>query len=348
VTRDGAAKVGATYAGAIGCGYVASLIGFPLPWMIGALVFAGATAILRYEIPIPVQTRATGQTIVASSVGLSFTPAALVALGEQFPVMIGAALLTILAGFVVAAFLMRATGIDAVSASLSGIPGGPVEMASLAVKHGVPPGPVAFAQTLRIAMIVAIIPPLIVAIDGRQVDPARVLAADVDLPGAALLLAIGAIGGLVFMRLRLTSPFFLGPMAFTGAAAAMALPVGMPPYWVIAGAQILLGVWLGRMFDRRLLERSAGFFPAIVVSTLLLIGLCGLIAAGVVALTGMDWRTAALAAAPGNVTEMALTAKVLQQGVAVVAAYHVVRIFIILPAAPFIFRTTARVAERFR
>ncbi|WP_274425226.1 AbrB family transcriptional regulator [Chelativorans sp. YIM 93263] len=37
---------------------------------------------------------------------------------------------------------------------------------------------------------------------------------------------------------------------------------------------------------------------------------------------------------PGSVTEMALTAKILEQGVAIVKAFHVVRIFIIIPSAP--------------
>jgi uncharacterized membrane protein AbrB (regulator of aidB expression) len=64
------------------------------------------------------------------------------------------------------------------------------------------------------------------------------------------------------------------------------------------------------------------------------------------ALTGIDWQIMVLATAPGSVTEMALTAKILHQGVAIVTAFHVVRIFIILPAAPLIFAITARLAGR--
>lgn len=349
MTKHDLRRVALTYAGALALGYLASLVGFPLPWMIGAIVFAGLTAVRGVSVPIPVVTRFVGQTVVAAAVGLSFTPAAMAVVGEQIVPMIAIALLTILAGFLVAAVLMRLTRIDAVSASLASIPGGPVEMAALASRHAVPPGPVAFAQTLRIALIVMILPPLIVAVDGRAIDPATALAGEgTDLQAAGLLLLIGVIGGFLFRAIGMTSPFFLGPLGLTAAASAMGLPLALPPYWVIAAAQVLLGVWLGRMFDRRLLERSKGFFPAVFASTLLLIVLCALMAIGVSVATGMPWQTAVLATAPGNVTEMALTAKVLQQGVALVAAYHIVRIFIILPAAPLIFGATARIAARLR
>ena len=52
-----------------------------------------------------------------------------------------------------------------------------------------------------------------------------------------------------------------------------------------------------------------------------------------------------LATAPGSVTEMALTAKILQDGIAAVTAFHLVRIFIIMPFAPLIINLTARLAR---
>ncbi len=46
---------------------------------------------------------------------------------------------------------MRLPRIDLTAASLASIPGSRIEIASLAARHGVAPGPVAMAQTLRIA-----------------------------------------------------------------------------------------------------------------------------------------------------------------------------------------------------
>ena len=63
-------------------------------------------------------------------------------------------------------------------------------------------------------------------------------------------------------------------------------------------------------------------------------------ALGLARITGEAWQVMVLAMAPGSVTEMALTAKVLQEGIAVVTAFHLVRIFIILPFAPLIISVT--------
>jgi uncharacterized protein len=194
---------------------------------------------------------------------------------------------------------------------------------------------------------VLVIPPILLALDGSDRSGALdFMSGDLDYAGGALLLALAAAGGFVFRWLRVSSPFFLGPLAFAAVATALALPVSMPPLWVLATGQVLLGVWLGCMFDREMLAKSRGFIPAAFLSTCVLMVLCVAMALGVSAMTGMDWRTMVLATAPGSVTEMALTAKILQQGVAMVTAFHVVRIFILLPLAPLIFSVTARLAKR--
>jgi uncharacterized protein len=334
------------YAGAVATASLASWLRVPLPWMVGPMLFAGVLSATGRQRKVPAITRPVGQTVVAGAVGLSFTPAALAAVAEQIVPMVAVALLTILAGFLAAGVLMRLTRMDVVSASLASVPGGPVEMAALASHYGVPPGPVAFAQTVRIGLLILIVPPLLTGIAGDASGAVPAALTGGEPLGGVLLLAIAAAGGLLFRVARISSPFFLGALGCSAAAAALSLPVSMPPFPVLASAQVLLGVWLGCMFDREVLLRSRGFIPAAILSTLVLLVLCGGMALGVSALRGIEWQTMALATAPGSVTEMALTAKVLDQGVAIVTAFHVVRIFTILPAAPLIFAVTARLADR--
>ncbi len=54
-------------------------------------------------------------------------------------------------------------------------------------------------------------------------------------------------------------------------------------------------------------------------------------------MTEMSWSSAVLAMAPGSLTEMALTAKLMHADVQLVTAFHILRIFLILFATPFIF-----------
>lgn len=263
--------------------------------------------------------------------------------------MVGTAILTIGLGFVVAAFLMRATRVDVITAVLASIPMGPVESANLAVKHNVLPGPVVFAQTLRIMFLVIMIPPAIVAIDGTVKDPVAALSGmDWTVSGAMLLALTGVVGALAARSVRLANPFFVGSLGGAAFAAAFSLPITAYPYPLLVLAQVFLGVWLGAVFDRDLLHRARGFIPGSIIASLLLIALC--VAMGVVLtwITGETWQVMLLSTAPGSVTEMALTAKILEDGLAVVTAFHVVRIFIILPFASPIIGLTVFVTDCWR
>lgn len=335
------------YGGALLTGVVAHWVGFPLPWMLGAMVFSAALRLADRPVAIPVQTRQIGQILVASSVGLAFTPDAVAAMGTLIGAMLASAAMTVAIGFVVAAALMRLARVDVITAALSSIPMGPVESAVLAQAHGVPPGPVVFAQTLRIIALVVLIPPSIVALDGTIRDPVAVLARTDWTAGGALLLALaGTAGALAARRVRLANPFFVGALGGAALAAALSLPLTAYPYPVLVLAQTFLGVWLGAVFDRDLLRHARGFMPAAVLSSLLLILLCVGMGLGLAWATGQPPAVMILATAPGSVTEMALTAKILNDGLALVTAFHLVRIFVILPLAGRIIGLTARLAGR--
>jgi membrane AbrB-like protein len=232
---------------------------------------------------------------------------------------------------------------------LSSGPIGPVETANLAERHGVPAGPVVFAQTLRIVLLVVLIPPAMLWLDGTVSDPSAALRAIPWTPfGATLLVAVGLAGGVLAQVLRVSNPYFLGPLAGSALAAALSMPISGLPYPVLAGAQLFLGVFLGASFNREFLQRSRRFIPVALLSTLLLIALCAALGMGLSLWTGEGWQIMVLSTAPGSVTEMALTAKVLQQGIAVVTAFHVVRLMIMMPLVPFIIGAAVKVARRYR
>ncbi|TQM92005.1 MAG: AbrB family transcriptional regulator [Roseinatronobacter sp.] len=338
------AHIAAIMSGAVAFGFLAMWLNFPLPWMLGALVFSGTVRLLNFPVRVPVQTRQLGQILVASSVGLSFTPEALQLMGALAIPMVLAAILTIFLSFGVAGVLMRLTHVGPSTAILATLPMGPVESALLAKKHGTAPGPVVFAQTMRIVLLVILIPPLIVLLDGSVGDPVGVLrAAEWTVQGAGLLFAFGLAGALILRALKMSNPFFLGALGGAALAAVFGLPVSTYPYLVLAGAQIFLGIWLGAVIDRDLFRNARGFLPGSVLTSILMIILCAIMGMGLTWMTGQPWQVMVLSTAPGSVTEMALTAKILQEGLAVVTAFHIVRIFIILPFSGLIVGQALRV-----
>ncbi|GGE53241.1 hypothetical protein GCM10007276_32860 [Agaricicola taiwanensis] len=331
---------------AIVAGWICVKLHVPLPWMIGPLLFTATCSMSGMELNVPRNTRHVGQVIVAAAVGLTFTPAALSFMVGHAGVMVAAAAMTLLAGFVTAAVMRRFTGADTITASLCCVPLGPMESANLAMQYGVPPGPVAFVQTLRIALTVTLIPPILVWLDPRDLDLTGALSTSDWRPeGIAVTLAAAVAGAMLFRVLRIANPMFLGGLAGSGLSMLLALPVSPLPYAVIAGGQILLGVWLGASFTQELLEKAGTFIPAALLSTLLLLSSCAAVGVIISWISGVRADAMILATAPGSVTEMALTAKILAADPAMVTGFHVVRIFMLIPFAPLIFRMVGRLAK---
>lgn len=338
-------QMAAVYAGALICGVIGEWLRLPLPWLIGAMAFATTLRMLDLPVRVPPITRPVGQVLIAASVGLSFTPEAVGVVLQLLVPMVAAAVLTVAAGGLTAIVLVRLSGIGTMQAVLASVPMGPVEGANLAQQHGVPAAPVVFGQTLRIVALVVIIPPLLVALDGSVRDPSVVLRTIPWTPGGALLLVICAtLAAFLAQRVRLSNPFFVGALAGAAGAAALSLPVTALPFPLLVTAQLFLGVWLGAVFDRELLRGSGGFIRAAILCTALMMVLCAALGIALAWVTGLSWEVMVLATAPGSVTEMALTAKILEDGVAVVVAFHLVRIFLIQPFAPLIARVAARAA----
>ncbi len=337
-------RVSTIYIVAVFFGWLFSLLHVPLPWMIGPLLFTAALSIYGVDTAVPWITRHMGQVVVAGSVGLAFTPAILIVLVEQAVPMVLAAITTLIAGFLTAAIMRRMMEVDPITASLSCVPLGPMEAAHLAEQYGVPPAPVAFVQTLRIALTVTLIPPILVWLDPSHPDLTRALSGANWQLGAVLTLLSSTVGVFVFRLLRVSNPTFLGALSGSGVAMLAGLPVSAVPYVMIAGGQVLLGVWLGAGFKRDLLEKARTFIPAASVATILLLASCASVATVLSWWTGLRWDAMVLATAPGSVTEMALTAKILNADPALVTSFHVVRIFMLIPFAPVIFAVVRRLA----
>ena len=331
------------YGGALACGALLDWLHVPLPWLIGAMLVATALRMTERPISVPPVTRPIGQVLIAASVGLAFTPEAVTALAQLLVPMVAAAVLTVAAGFAVAVLLARMAGIGMLHAVLASVPMGPVEAANLARHYGVPAASVVLGQTLRIVALILIIPPLLVMLDGSIRDPSEVLRTMPWTPGGALLMvACATLAAFAARRVGLSNPFFVGALAGAAGAAALSLPVTALPFPMLVLAQLFLGVWLGAVFDRTLLRQARSFIPAALVCTALMMALCAGLGLAILPFTDLSWQVLILATAPGSVTEMALTAKILQDGVAVVTAFHLVRIFLILPFAPLIVKSAAR------
>lgn len=313
----------------------ASLAGMPLAWMIGPMLIASLFAVRGWAPRVPRHTRITGQTIVATAVGLQLTAEGVFSVSDLVVEMLAIALGSAALAIGLAPLMIRLTRFDKATCFFACVPCGPIEMAQLAERGGGNGPLVGLVQSLRIALVVLIVP-LALQLSGA---PVRDLLAErndlLSVDWATLpVLGLCSLTGVLALRVGMVSPFFLGPL---GAASLIALGVDFPvafPRALIFAGQFMLGVSLGLSFDRKLLRGAPRFVLASALATLISISGCSLLAWAIAAIDGLPLATLTLAAAPGSVTEMSLTAQAMGLGVALVTTFHIVRLFIIMPLSP--------------
>nr|WP_300310713.1 AbrB family transcriptional regulator [Halomonas sp.] len=322
------------YLSATAVGWVFRGIGMPLPFMIGPMMLSATLYVSGLvTTPVSAKTRPLGQMIIASTVGMAFTSDALAIVMTMAPVIVGLTFLTSMNAVGVSVLLRRFTGLDYPTALLATMPTSPVEAVVIAEKFGLNLGLVVLSQTIRIASVVVLIPIALYLADGWPGDPARGLASAYvfDL-GSVALLAISALaGGLLFKILRLPNPYFFGALLSSAVVSSSGLQVAPYPYLVLAGAQVVLGTWLGSVFTKDLFFGGGKLTLALIVSMLCFILFTSATAIVFAELIGQPWETMVLSAAPGGVTEMALTAQFLGYDVAIITSFQVVRICILMP-----------------
>lgn len=332
------------YLAATATGYACALAHVPLPWLIGPLLVTAAASIRFGAMPVPVWTRAAGQVIVASAIGINLTASAVAYLvGNVGPMLIGGVVL-IGISLLVATSLARFGGVDKATALFSALPGGPAELAILAEKYGGRGGLVALSQMLRIAVIVTLVPALLL-LGGLETHDSLTYQVASDPLRLPLVLAIGLGSAVVLHAAKVLNAYFLGPLLGVGLATFLDLPVTPIPWLLIVLAQVFLGTTLGSMFTLAVLRYAARFVVhAVWVSAF--ITLAGVGSGLAIALwTGQHRAALVLANAPGGAAEMAVVAKTMSLDVTLVAAYHVVRVLMIVPTAELIFRAFDRMTH---
>jgi membrane AbrB-like protein len=332
-----APALGALAACAVG-GAVAATLRIPLPWMVGPLLAMAGLKLAGVHLVAPRLAREGGQIIIATALGLYFTPlVARETLGQWWILLLAAGFSTAL-GYAGGWILWRFGGVDRTTALFASIPGGATEMAVLGERFGGKPDRVAVAQSLRILLVVVIIPAALTLSGAHGSDAFEPAQRVWSYQGLAAQFACAAVGGVLFQWLRVGNAWMLGPLAVTIAMTAADVRFSAIPAPLSATGQVLLGCALGSRFEREFLRSSPRFVAIVVLSVIVGIVTAAVFGTLLAWASGLPVPTMILATAPGGIAEMAITAKVLQLGVPLVTAAHVVRVIILVTTSAPLFR----------
>ena len=324
-------------------GYLASQIGWPLPWMVGSLL---AIILVRCLTPWQLAEipggRKCGQWIVGIGIGLHFTPVVMEQVLAHFWLILAGALLTSVSS-VIGVWLMRRSGEDRATAFFSSMPGGSGEMVNLGARNGAVLSRVAAGQSLRVLTVVLCVPAAFKYLLGEG-TPAMHPAA-INPYWLAVLFPAGALLAWIWQRLRQPNPWLFGPLLVSaGVSILWDLHIGLPDGSSQMG-QWLIGSGLGCHFNRAFFRRAPSFIGKTLLGTALTMLIASLCALGLSALTQLDLRSMTLGMMPGGIAEMSLTAETLQLSVPLVTALQVLRLIFVLFLAEPLFRYRARQDE---
>ena len=334
----------------------------PIPWMLGPLLVMALAKWRGIEVAAPPGFRAGGQWIIASALGLYFTPSMMLLIAKYLPYMFVAGLFAIFIGYASGRVLARVASdgetagaggrtaalaaVNSVTAFFSCVPGGATEMVNLSERYGGRPDLVAVAQSVRLLLIIGLIPAVYTYSGIHGADAYEPGAKFFDLAGMAKLLICGLAGGWVLARLRLPNAYMLGPLLIVIGLTGSGIEWSALPQWLINAGQVMLGCSLGSRFEAGFFKSAPRFMWAAAVSTMVALLLASGFGMAVAWVAGIHWATAVLALAPGGIAEMSITAKVLKLGVPVVTAFHVTRVVILVTLTAPIFRFFTRPGRR--
>ncbi len=323
--------------GAFG-GWLASLANWPLPWMVGSLLAVIAVRCSGWLVSEVPRGRQVGQWIVASAIGLHFTGEVMREVLAHFGVILAGAVGTLLLGLI-GIFILLRSGSDRATAFFASMPGGASEMVVLANRHQAEAASVAAAHSLRLLLVVLIVPALFTwGLPTVAAPPA----APVSWPWLAVLLPAGGLLALLWKRLGQPNPWMLGPLTVCAlASVAFDLHIGLPG-WAGALGQWLIGCSLACHFDRPFFRSAPAFLLRILLFTLLAMLVAAALGGALGWLTALDEVSLMLGMMPGGITELCLTAEALQLSVALVTAVQVLRLFLVMFLAEPLFRLWLR------
>ena len=320
--------------GAIG-GMVAQALHLPLGYLLGSLLVTGVLAVtgtrpLGHPITLPPRLRMCFVPVIGVAIGGAFTPAVAGQAAGWWPSLLALCLFVPFAhavGFVI----FRKGGLDVQTAFYGAVPGGLIESVQLGEEAGADVALLTVLQFLRLIGTIVAVPLIFSGVTGHAVGSAsgvQMVGAGAALgPGDVVILAACGLAGVAAGRaLRLPGWIITGPILLSAGAHALALVEGVPPSWLVAATQIVVGSGLGARF--------AGAAPAVLRRGALLAAANGIVALGLAlgfalglhALVGEPVAAVFLAFAPGGLAEMSLIALSLKMSVIYVTAHHVLRI----------------------
>jgi uncharacterized protein len=322
---------------AIGGG-VFMLLGFPAPLIGGGMLAVVVATLSGVRVQIPLPLRDLVFFILGISIGSALSPESLAGV-MKWPTSIALLILGIPLVTAGAGLLLMRRGWPREDALLATAPGALATILILADALGANVSRIALVQTLRLAILVIVLPLLIrLYTDIPPLPTGGDGTAPLGAMELALVVGAGLAGTIVAKLLRLPAPSLIGAMLGSGTLYLGGFLTAPIPNAILIPSLIVVGGYIGSRFAGMtmasiragLVDGLYAFAAAFAIS----VALAGL----VTLLVDISFAETLLAFAPGGFEVMIVIAFSLGLDAAYVALHQTVRFLVIAMTAPIFFR----------
>ncbi len=337
------------FVGTIG-GFAAQYLNSPMPFLIGGLATTAAATIYitqKYDrkIPFPQHVRWGCMAIIGVMIGTSFDSTLLDILPKMWLSLLAMIIFVLLIQRLGYWFFRYFGRYDRPTATFAAMPGGLLESIAMGVQAGGDVRLLSVHHFSRIILVAVIVPIAILIWSGEPVgsgagqsfSPTGGSAADV-----VFILVLATTGVAIGRIARLPVYHILGPLLVSTTVHGLGWLDISTPGWLLAAAQLIIGVGLGVTFSGisvRMIMRSFGLGVVFVLCALSI----GLAFAGFVSrYFQLPIEDLFICFAIGGVIEMGLVALSLGSNPVFVAIHHILRIIVTVIVVKVLLRSFKR------
>jgi membrane AbrB-like protein len=330
--------------GTIG-GLLFLVTGLPGGLITGAMLAVGSAAMLGRSMAVPAHLTQAVLVLLGISLGSLMSRQLLQHVGA-YPVTIGLlALATFCTTFGSSYYLQRLHGWDRTSAFLAASPGALSQIALLAIEKGADMPAIAVVQTLRVIILTAALPLILVA-TGLTSSSAPTLTMTVASPlGLAGLIGASVAVSLVLRMMNFPASWLFGAMIGSSVLHGAGLIDGGLPPLVRSIALIGIGTLIGSRFSRMRMSTLLRHLTAGLGSFAIAILISAVFVTLVAWTTNVRFADVLVAYAPGAMDAMLALALTLHIDPIFVGAHHLSRFIFVTIATPGIVHLFGRPQE---
>jgi membrane AbrB-like protein len=314
----------------------------PAALLLGPMLAGIVVAGMEGTVQVPRLPFMLAQGVVGCMVAHSLTPDMAKEMARHWPLFLGGVLWVLAASAGLGWWLARRQVLPGTTAVWGSSPGAATAIVLMAGSYGADMRLVAFMQYLRVVLVAAVAS-AVARLWGLHTGAAPAIDWFPALDWAPFAETLGlVVAGVVLSRLL---RFTVGPLLLPMGLAILARDTGLftptlPP-WLLALSYALVGWAIGLRFTRPILLHAARALPRVTAAILALILLCGLCAALLVWVAGLDPLTAYLATSPGGADSVAIIAAGSPVDISFVMAMQTARFLLVLLTGPRLARFIA-------